>query len=107
VVGAGKVGKSTFIKQALDLEEMPATPFTSRKVQMDGTVYVVRLIEVNYGDLDLDDEKCICWPDTVGNTPVPHIDGAFTLYDVTCKDSLLQVPETLSEYPAVIRSTQL
>ncbi|KAF2668558.1 ras GEF [Microthyrium microscopicum] len=96
VVGASQVGKSTFIRQALDWEDLPDTPFTQRKVQMDGTVYVVRLIEIGFGDLDLDDEKCICWPDVIRNTPVPHIDGAFTLYDVTCKDSLIQVPETLN-----------
>ena len=97
VIGSTRVGKSTFIKQAVDLEDLPRTPFTSRKVQMDGTVYVDRLIEIGYGDLDLDEERCICWPDLIQNAPVPHIDGAFTLYDVTCKDSLIQVPETLSE----------
>lgn len=81
----------------MDLEDAPRSAFTSRKVQMDGTVYVVRLIEMSYGDLDLDEDRCMCWPDTIQNTPVPHIDGAFTLYDITVKDSLIQVPETLGE----------
>jgi hypothetical protein len=67
-------------------------------MSIDGSVYVVRLIELSYDDLDLDDEKRICWPDVLEGIPVPIIDGAFTLYDVMNKESLVQVPETLSRF---------
>jgi ribosome-binding ATPase YchF (GTP1/OBG family) len=97
VLGSPSVGKSTFIQRAFDLRTAPPTPFTSRKMSIDGNVYVVRLIELSYHELDLDDEKCICWPDVINGTPVPAVDGAFTLYDVTNKESLVQVPETLSK----------
>jgi hypothetical protein len=97
VLGSPKVGKSTFIQQAFDLSEMPLMTFTRRKMSLDGTIYVVRLIELSYNDLDLDDDQCICWPDTIDGSPVPAIDGAFTLYDVTNRDSLMQMPETLSK----------
>jgi hypothetical protein len=102
VLGSPKVGKSTFIQQAFDLAEMPLTTFTRRKMSLDGTIYIVRLIELGYNDLDLDDDQCICWPDTIEGTPVPAIDGAFTLYDVTNRDSLMQMPETLSKFPSNI-----
>jgi hypothetical protein len=97
VLGAPQVGKSTFIQQAFDLRDSPSILFTRRKMSLDGTVYVIRTVELNYHDLDLDDEKCICWPDVLGGTPVPAIDGAFILYDVMNRDSLIQVPEALGK----------
>lgn len=66
-------------------------------MSIDGNVYVVRLIELSFSELDLDNESRICWPDTVNAQPMPYIDGAFTLYDVMNKESLVQVPETLSK----------
>lgn len=97
VLGASTVGKSTFIQRAFDLQTIPSSPFTLRKMSIDGNIYLVRLIELAYDDLDLDDHKRIRWPDTIGGTPVPVIDGAFTLYDVMNRESLVQVPETLSK----------
>lgn len=97
VLGSPNVGKTTFVQRAFDLPSPPAIPFTSRKMAMDGNIFHVRLIEMNYHDLDLDDNKCVCWPESLGGEPLPAIDGAFTLYDVMSKESLVQVPETLSE----------
>jgi GTPase SAR1 family protein len=97
VLGASAVGKSTFIQRAFDLQTIPSSPFTLRKMSIDGNVYLVRLIELTYDDLNLDDHKRICWPDTIGGTPLPVIDGVFTLYDVMNRESLVQVPETLSK----------
>ena len=67
-------------------------------MSIDGIVYVVRLIELSFSELDLDNESRICWPDSVNAQPMPYIDGAFTLYDVMNKESLVQVPETLSKF---------
>jgi hypothetical protein len=97
VLGASAVGKSTFIQRAFNLRIIPTSHFTVRKMSIDGNVYLVRLIELAYDDLNFDDHKRICWPDTIDGTPVPIIDGAFTLYDVMNKESLVQVPETLSK----------
>lgn len=66
-------------------------------MSIDGNVYVVRLIELSFSELDLDNESRICWPDTANGQAMPYIDGAFTLYDVMNKESLVQVPETLSK----------
>lgn len=67
-------------------------------MSIDGNVYVVRLIELSFSELDLDNESRICWPEIVNGQQMPLIDGAFTLYDVMNKESLVQVPETLSEF---------
>lgn len=67
-------------------------------MSIDGSVYVVRLIELSFNELDLDDESRICWPDSVNGASIPCIDGAFTLYDVMNKESLVQVPETLRKF---------
>jgi hypothetical protein len=96
VLGSPFVGKSAFIQKAFDLRSPPLTSISSRKMSIDGNVYVVQLIELSYSDLDLDHESRICWPDTVDGAPIPCVDGAFTLYDVMNKESLVQVPETLS-----------
>jgi hypothetical protein len=91
------VGKSAFIQKAFNLQSPPSNAISSRKMSIDGNVYVVRLIELSFSELDLDNESRICWPDSVNAQPMPYIDGAFTLYDVMNKESLVQVPETLSK----------
>jgi hypothetical protein len=97
VVGSPHVGKSAFVQKAFNLQNPPSSAISLRKMSIDGNVYVVRLIELSFSELDLDNESRICWPDTVNGQPMPYIDGAFTLYDVMNKESLVQVPETLSE----------
>ncbi|KAF2433146.1 ras GEF [Tothia fuscella] len=96
VLGSPSVGKSAFIQKAFDLPHPPPTSISSRKMSIDGNVYVIRLIELSYNLLDLDEDNRICWPESVDGAQVPYIDGAFTLYDVMNQDSLVQVPETLS-----------
>jgi len=100
VLGSPQVGKSTFIQRSFDLRALPNSPFTSRKMSIDGNVYVVRLVELAYDDLDLDEHKRICWPDTIAGNPVPVIDGAFTLYDVLNRDSLGEIPDALGKWLA-------
>jgi hypothetical protein len=98
VLGSPFVGKSAFIQKAFNLQSPPTTAISSRKMSIDGSVYVVRLIELSFNELDLDLEGRICWPESVNGAPIPYIDGAFTLYDVMNKESLVQVPETLSKF---------
>ncbi|TLD36712.1 ras GEF [Venturia nashicola] len=95
VLGSPFVGKSAFIQKAFNLQAPPTTATSSRKMSIDGSVYVVRLIELSFNELALDDEDRICWPDLVNGASMPYIDGAFTLYDVMNKESLVQMPGTL------------
>lgn len=96
------MGKSTFIQRAFDLRTPPHSPFAQRKMSIDGNVYVVRLIELKYGDLDIDDDKRICWPTVIEDVAVPNIDGAFILYDVMNKGSITNLLEALGQYRAVV-----
>jgi hypothetical protein len=101
VLGSARVGKSTFIQRVFNLRSPSKSLFSSGKMSMDGNVYAVRLIELGYDDLDFDEYKRICWPDRLDGTPLPVIDGAFTLYDVMNSESLAQVSETLSKWRLV------
>jgi hypothetical protein len=96
VLGAPGIGKSTFVLKAFDLRELPPAAFTRRKMSLDGKLYAIRLIELGYEHLQFDDQGVIFWPSAVDGEPVPPIDGAFALYDVTSRNSLAQLPDTLS-----------
>lgn len=97
VLGAHKVGKSTFVQKAFDLPLPSTSPISTKRIPLNGTIYSVRLVELQFEDISIGTDNRIRWPDTVEGTPIPRIDGAFTLYDVMNRDSLAQVPEMLSE----------
>lgn len=103
VIGAEGVGKTTFLQKALDLPSRPRAPSAEQKILHQSTPYLVRLLEIPIGAVNVDDDDdSICWPDTIGNRMTPKIDGALTLYDVKDKSSLDQVPEVLSESHALL-----
>jgi hypothetical protein len=101
VLGAAGIGKSTFVLKAFDLRELPPAAFTRRKMSLDGKLYAIRLIELGFEHLQFDEQGSIVWPDVVDREPVPPIDGAFALYDVTSPSSLAHLPETLSMAPSI------
>ncbi|KAI9696898.1 MAG: hypothetical protein M1820_007973 [Bogoriella megaspora] len=101
VLGAARVGKSTFMQRALDLATPPpaSTPVSARKMSVDGNVYVVRLFELGFDQVEFggnDEDENIIWPEKVGDMVIPKIDGALALYDVTNQNSLAQVPGVLN-----------
>jgi len=97
VIGGEGVGKSTFVQKALDLPHPPPSPAAERKIPIDGSVYLVRLLEMPIDDVDVDDDDTICFPDTIEDKVMPRIDGALTLYDVQDENSLESVPAIISE----------
>lgn len=97
VLGASRVGKTTFIMNTLDLRTPPNSAFNTRKMAIDEHVYLVRLVELPFDDIpDLANDDGICWPDTIDDLATPRIDGAYVLYDVTNRESLSPIPEMLS-----------
>ena len=101
ILGARGSGKSTFIRRALPEAELRApttAAITSRKMMIDGTYYIVRLLELSFHDIHIGDRNAIKWPETVDDLATPRIDGAITIYDVTSHESLAQVPEMLSQF---------
>ncbi|KAK3080285.1 hypothetical protein LTS18_002646, partial [Coniosporium uncinatum] len=95
VLGATGVGKSYFIQRSFDVYNTPLLAVTSRKMSIDGSIYTVRLLEIPFEDLEVEEDNCISWPDTLDDMHMPQIDGVLTLYDVMDKDSLSEVPEFL------------
>ncbi|KAF9737991.1 hypothetical protein PMIN07_010032 [Paraphaeosphaeria minitans] len=95
VLGARGSGKSTFIRHALNLPTAASGVVRTRKMTIDGGLYVVRFLEMSINDVQVRDQNCVKWPDTLQDLATPRIDGAVTIYDVTSEQSLARVPEIL------------
>lgn len=101
VIGALGVGKSSFIQRSLRLNKLPTSTTSSVRQDLEGVPYIVSLHEYDLDYFDIDDlvvpGKQIQWPKQIDGQPVPNIDGALVLYDVTNKDSIRELPPALSE----------
>ena len=97
VIGAKAVGKSTFLRCALDLKKPLNVPFSSKKMSLEGSVYMVKLIEVQLESVRVASDKGIQWPNMLGGQKMPHIDGTLILYNVMDKRSVAHISHILSE----------
>lgn len=79
VVGGDGVGKTTFITSALDLSSPPSLPSTTKKMSLDGSVYLVCLLEIPTKEIAVEDDR-IGWP-RFGDGSAPAIDGVLVLHD--------------------------
>lgn len=95
VIGADGAGKSTFVRKALGLADTTPPNQCHRKWSIDNIQHVVRLVELDIDDVQVKTGNAIEWPKTAHGAPVPRIDAAITVYDVTVKESLAGVPEML------------
>ena len=103
VVGARGIGKSTFIQNAFGLSGKPEERSVQRPMVLERIVYHCRLIEVQLDDLDVDDDgQKICWPENVGESFLPRIDGMFLLYNAQNQESM-ECEDLLREYKALFR----
>ncbi|KAL6234123.1 hypothetical protein BDW75DRAFT_231423 [Aspergillus navahoensis] len=82
VVGGDKVGKTTFIQSALEMKHPLTLRSTTKKMSLDGTVYIVRLVEINVDEISFDGNGRLRWP-LLGNDSPPSVDGALLLYDAS------------------------
>ena len=82
VVGGDQAGKTTFITSALDMRHPATSRTTTKKMSLDGSVYLVRLLEIGSKEI-IRDPKGPIWP-RFGNDPSPpSIDGVLVLHDTT------------------------
>lgn len=86
------------MQRALELPTLPTSHAAERKIPIDGSDYLVRLLELPIEELDIDDDDTIGWPDTIEDKMMPRVDGAIALYDVQDKGSIEELPEVLSEW---------
>ncbi|KAJ5788558.1 Guanine-nucleotide dissociation stimulator CDC25 [Penicillium paradoxum] len=88
VAGEENAGKSSFVKCALDMKHPPISTMSKKKMSLDGTVYLVRLLEVDLTRIQFDEDKRILWPHTGSDISRPVIDGVLVLHDATKPDRL-------------------
>ena len=101
VIGSNGVGKSTLIQRALGLRALPTSIASSLRMSVDNVVYTVSLIELDLESFDVVPDRRIQWPKQINGHIVPRMDGALLLYDVMNRESITELPQTLSESPRV------
>lgn len=93
-MGADNVGKTTFITSALDLKGPPSTRSTTKKMSLDGSVYMVCLLEIPSKEIFVDGNRGIIWP-RFGSESL-DIDGLLVLHDTTQPDTFAETVHLLS-----------
>ncbi|KAI5863443.1 ras GEF [Durotheca rogersii] len=111
VIGANGVGKSHFIQRAMSLPRTPGPNPTTARINIDNIPYAVTLFELDLEYFDVDPDRQIQWPKQMGGAILPRVNGVLLLYDVTNRDSIIELPQTLnalvnSSLPAVLVATK-
>ncbi|KAI3149304.1 hypothetical protein CBS147325_3316 [Penicillium roqueforti] len=88
VAGEENAGKTSFVKCALDMKHPPTSPMNKKKMSLNGSVYIVHLMEVDLTHVQFDEDKNIIWPRTGRDASAPVIDGVLVLHDATKPDRL-------------------
>ena len=86
------------MQRALDLKSFPRTAITSKKVSLEGSISVVRLIELDVTEVSIID-NALRWPKIVDGYPVLRIDGLLLLYDVLHHATFDALPPVLGNEP--------
>ncbi|KAK4212864.1 hypothetical protein QBC37DRAFT_287160 [Rhypophila decipiens] len=96
VIGADGVGKSAFIQRALSLSRPPGLNVTTVRLDVDGVLYLVTIVELDIEGFDVNPDLPIQWPKQINGHMVPRMDGAMILYDVMNRESIRDLPQTMS-----------
>lgn len=64
-------------------------------MSLDGSVYIVRLLEVDLKKVQFDHEKNILWPGLGKDYTPPTIDGVLVLHDATQPDKFAETRELI------------
>ncbi|OJJ47772.1 hypothetical protein ASPZODRAFT_131338 [Penicilliopsis zonata CBS 506.65] len=84
VVGGDGVGKTTFIRWALELRTASDSRVNTREIPVDGAVLVVRVLEIASRDVVVDEKRSlIVWPRFGEYSPRPAIDAVIVAHDAT------------------------
>lgn len=95
IIGANSVGKSTFVRRALDLPRPPVTNSSSVRLMVDHVAHMVTLVELDLEHFQVDPSQPIQWPKQINGQIVPRVDAALILYDVLSKESIRPLPQTV------------
>ena len=89
------MGKSTFVQLALDLKRTLDSPIASKKVSLEGSISIIRLVEIDIREIEITDEGLL-WPDEIGGRSTPDFDGVLVVYNVVDPMSASLLPSLLS-----------
>lgn len=92
------MGKSTFVQLALDLKRTLDSPIASKKVSLEGSISIIRLVEIDMRDVEVSPEGLL-WPDEVGGRQTPDFDGVLVMYNVVDPVSAASLPSLLGKLP--------
>lgn len=97
IIGAMGVGKSTFVQRILGLSRPPISTASSVRINLDSTSYMITLLELDLDSFELNTNTThpIQWPKQINGHIVPRVDAALVLYDVTNRDTIRELPQTL------------
>ena len=96
VLGTEGSGKSTFIRCALDLKKPAASPTSSKKMSLEGELFLISLIEVPMDDIKVLADQ-IHWPESLEEEKMPRVDGVLAICDVTDRNSVRDMPRLLGK----------
>lgn len=96
IIGSRGVGKSSFVQRVLGLSRPPISDSSSLRMVIDNRNYSVTLLELDLEHFDITADQPIRWPKQVNGHILPRVDGALILYDVTNKETTVELPRTLS-----------
>lgn len=100
VLGAEGSGKSTFVQCALDLKKPATSPVSSKKMSLEGDVFLISLAEVPMEEIEVVGDQ-IYWPDMLEDVEMPQVDGILVVCDVTERRSVKDIPKLLGEFIAL------
>lgn len=97
IIGARGVGKSSFVQRLLGLPRAPDHNASCLRLAVDDRDCRVLLLELDLEHFDMAPEGPIQWPRQVDGQILPRVDGALILYDVTNKETIMELPRTLGK----------
>lgn len=95
VIGATGVGKSSFVQRVLDLTRPPISNASTVRKVVDNVNHMITLLELDLEYFELNPSQPIQWPKQINGHIVPRVDAALILYDVTNKESIRELPQTV------------
>lgn len=95
IIGSRGVGKSSFVQRVLGLSRPPISNSSSLRMVIDNRNYGVTLLELDLEHFDMAPDQPIQWPKQINGHILPRVDGALILYDVTNRETTVDLPRTL------------
>lgn len=80
------------------MKNTPSSFSTKKKMSLDGSVYMVRLLEIDLQQVTFSQDKRIVWPQLEKDTAAPVVDGVLLLHDATHPDNFSEAKELIGMF---------